>query len=864
MHKKTLPTITRSKVCNWRADTGRRAAGLLLFLLTAGFFLSAMISPALAASNSTQVNIPDPNLEKAVRQQLGTQSGVLTAAELTQLRELRVNNAGIENLLGLEYACNLEVLVLNTHLMTNQEGQWVRNTVSDLTPLSGLTSLKILELSRNQVQDISPLAGLLKLEELDLSDNKIRDISALHSLQHLKQLKLGENRQINDISALSGLNNLEELDLGGNTIRDLSGFKDLPRLKHLRLYFNNIRDIAPLGEIKSLQELYLNGNMIKDLTGLEKLNNLKWLEVNQNLIDDVSPLRSLHKLQMLDLSNNKIKDISPLQGLTSLEILQLSANEIQDLSPLQALISLHHLSLSGNAIANIEALHKMLQLSNLDLDHNPLTDISALAGLKSLVCLDLAQAQIQEISALSSLASLQLLELKQNRIKDIAPLSKLINLQRLALSGNQIEDISPLLENSQKQGLGENDYVSLEHNRLDIREGSPALSKVKLLKQAGVNIAYEPQGPEIQVVKVNPPTIIFNGMAVEGKVEPVIINGITLAPAYLLAELMGVDNTLSGNAASFTKGDKNLVLKPDNPTAQINNKATLMPVPPAAKDGELLVPVRLWAETFGAVVGWDGKARAVTIDFKETHQGLSPDEYLQKCLQAMETNTVYKFQGKMLNNNCGTDNQPSQQIEIEGCCQANEVYTKTTLLKMGENGEDISAEGYFQANRYYYRIKGQEWEGKPIPAPRELLADTIDAPSMILKQIDSFGTACSFGNENVVDGKRCLLVNAGFNKAAYVNKYVDFLNSIMENPSSPYDTNISGLDIEANKKMWSEMKWMSTYSLLIEEDTALLKGLQLHSTRALSEQFQPEYYLDIQLYDFNKPVSMPSVSGNGS
>ena len=45
----------------------------------------------------------------------------------------------------------------------------VWNMITDLSPLSGLTNLKVLALNDNLITDISPLAGLTKLEELYIS-----------------------------------------------------------------------------------------------------------------------------------------------------------------------------------------------------------------------------------------------------------------------------------------------------------------------------------------------------------------------------------------------------------------------------------------------------------------------------------------------------------------------------------------------------------------------------------------------------------------------------------------------------------------------------------------------------------------------
>lgn len=69
------------------------------------------------------VNIPDPRLERALRDALGICDGDITLQALAQLRDLTVTDAGVRNLEGLQYATGLHAL--------NVSG----NEVRDLEPL---------------------------------------------------------------------------------------------------------------------------------------------------------------------------------------------------------------------------------------------------------------------------------------------------------------------------------------------------------------------------------------------------------------------------------------------------------------------------------------------------------------------------------------------------------------------------------------------------------------------------------------------------------------------------------------------------------------------------------------------------------
>ncbi|MBQ4311406.1 MAG: leucine-rich repeat domain-containing protein, partial [Oscillospiraceae bacterium] len=87
-------------------------------------------------------------------------------------------------------------------------------TDSDITAISGMTELRVLDLSNNRIGDLSLLSGLTKLEKLSVYGNYISDITPLAQLDSLCELNLGEN-YIRDISALEGMKSLTGLNLNG-------------------------------------------------------------------------------------------------------------------------------------------------------------------------------------------------------------------------------------------------------------------------------------------------------------------------------------------------------------------------------------------------------------------------------------------------------------------------------------------------------------------------------------------------------------------------------------------------------------------------------------------------------------------------
>ena len=184
---------------------------------------------------SVDVTIPDPNLDRAIREELGLpERAPLTQLVMNQLTRLAASDSQIGDLTGLEHAANLRWV--NVH----------RNNISNLKPLAGLTQLEHLGLWVNPISDLSPLANLTQLRGLDLGGCDILDITPLANLTQLEWLTLPWNHLIEDITPLANLTQLTRLDLSGNRIVDISPLANLTMLEELRIDNNQIVDYSPL------------------------------------------------------------------------------------------------------------------------------------------------------------------------------------------------------------------------------------------------------------------------------------------------------------------------------------------------------------------------------------------------------------------------------------------------------------------------------------------------------------------------------------------------------------------------------------------------------------------------------------------
>lgn len=100
--------------------------------------------------------------------------------------------------------------------------------INDLDGIQYCVHAKVIDVSNNSITDLTPLTGLSNLEELNLSDNKIGYIDGLSNLVSLRSIMLSNNC-IEDITPLFQLGNLEYADLSGNNI-DMEQINELTDL----------------------------------------------------------------------------------------------------------------------------------------------------------------------------------------------------------------------------------------------------------------------------------------------------------------------------------------------------------------------------------------------------------------------------------------------------------------------------------------------------------------------------------------------------------------------------------------------------------------------------------------------------------
>ncbi len=287
----------------------------------------------------------------------------------------------------------------------------------DISLLSQVPTLEVVDLSWNLVSDVTPLANL-PLRELYLAGCPVEDYSPLKDLypnltgRSFEIYDLAEpgnpdetitfpdpvlerkarkalGKPEGDITAGDAAK-ITRLDIQNEwqpqipddvTVRDIRGFEYFINLRELDAGFNDISDLAPLAGLSELRRLNLGGNSVRDISLLTRLNNLEELTLWGNSIRDVSSLSGLTSLRSLNIGGLSVNDIAPLAGLTNIDHLYAGACGIEDISPLAGMNKMYRLELSDNYITDLTPLAGMTSLIMLKLANNPVLDYSPIQAL---------------------------------------------------------------------------------------------------------------------------------------------------------------------------------------------------------------------------------------------------------------------------------------------------------------------------------------------------------------------------------------------------------------------------------------------------------------------------------------------------
>ena len=287
--------------------------------------------------------------------------------------------------------------VLASRLARHRRSRFTSSEIVDTIVKGDIERIHKLSLSEFQVSDVSPISRLTSLQYLSLDRTQISDLASLAHLTTLQHLSL-DITQISDLTPLARLTLLQHLSLDGTPVTDVTPLAGLTLLQHLSLNWTQISDLTPLSRLTSLRHLWLGGTRVSDLTPLARLTSLFFLWLVRTPVSDLNPISCLTSLWFLLLDGTQVSDLTPLARLTSLRYLSLGGTQVSDLTPLARLTSLQYLSLGGTQVSDLMPLARLTSLQRLRINDTEASDLTPLVGLTSLEYIDIERTRVSEMT----------------------------------------------------------------------------------------------------------------------------------------------------------------------------------------------------------------------------------------------------------------------------------------------------------------------------------------------------------------------------------------------------------------------------------------------------------------------------------
>lgn len=208
-----------------------------------------------------------------------------------------------------------------------------RGPITDLSDLTKLRNLEVLEISGQQITDLTPVWQLTKLRKLGVECNPITSLGGIETLQNLEQLWLS-GTDVSDLTPLEALPRLNSLGIDGTYVRDLPNVETLERIddlcvsgsgvrmsyvgKHenygldLRGISYQLRDFSFLRDVKRFDHIFCDGYYLSDFMPV-----LSGKPIGEFAISGIKDLYSIDQLDGLVIT--KRLDVCHARSLTSIE-----------------------------------------------------------------------------------------------------------------------------------------------------------------------------------------------------------------------------------------------------------------------------------------------------------------------------------------------------------------------------------------------------------------------------------------------------------------------------------------------------------------------------------------------------------------
>jgi len=481
----------------------------------------------------------------------------------------------------------------------------------DLSPVSGLTELKEINISNTLINDLSPIRNLNKLEIFNCSNSPVNSLESLRYINALKELNCS-NTNIDNIDITTNLLNISNLELSNTKVSQIVALADLKNLVHLNISGTNISDLRPLNNLNLLSDLNLSNTKLQNISSLDSLTNIQHLNIDSTNISDLKPLSNYHKLSILQANSTSIKDISSLNNHVVLKVIYCDnsnvsmeiANTFMDINPqclviynsqelinwwdnlslewqsifnknygiskpvtkekLHQLINQTRLSIAYNQnISSLEPVRMLHRLEEIDLQHTLINDLAPLSGLANLESINLNQSKITSLKSLSSLNNLETISFIDTKINNLNPLLASNNIKRIYCDRSEITTKDVLSFNSLHPTcliIYQSENLRLWWNNLDV-EWQQMLSNIFNLPESPSNEELQQLADLKELSITNNPLITdLNPLHIFIKLEHLTVNSTSITDISPITSLTSITKlNISGNPISDLESINKLI-----------------------------------------------------------------------------------------------------------------------------------------------------------------------------------------------------------------------------------------------------------------------------------------------------------------
>ena len=320
--------------------------------------------------------------------------------------------------------------------------------LTDLEPLSKISSLIKVDVSNCPVSDLMPLRNLNQLEDLTISGTQVSSLEPLRYSNHLRILKM-KKTPVKNIGVLSELTGLENLDLSNTPVDSLEAISELTALKDLRFSGTKVSSLKSLSGLTNLEILYFTNTPVTDLSPLKNLVNLQLVFFDNTGVQSLDVFEKIPGIKKIYCDNTRIDPDKGLQFMLRHPMVDL-VFESEILSKWWAAMQAEwkkvfnlYRKLDNNP--STEQLHRLVTLDSLNINGRlTITTLDPVSKLTRLRVLECASTAVNNFEPLRDLTELARINATNTKVKSLEPLSKLRNLMILILDNTPVNDISPL------------------------------------------------------------------------------------------------------------------------------------------------------------------------------------------------------------------------------------------------------------------------------------------------------------------------------------------------------------------------------------------------------------------------------------